>query len=103
MNLINHPFLFILVAVLSAFLAIQYQEYLGHNMILFQFKKKVLNRLPENLAKPLGLCIFCNSFWVAVSIYVYFCFRTFSFELDVLLFTSINYITIKIYTLITNK
>ena len=97
MNLINTPYLFVVLAIVSAILARQYNEYLGYEMILFPFKKKVLNRLPLYISKPLGLCIFCNSFWVSISLYCLIWLKgIFIFDIDILFFTSINYITIKV-------
>ena len=95
MNLINlcsQPGLFILLSFLLACLEISYQIYMENNMILQPWRKRVLNKLPKKIGLILGICPFCNGFWIAIIGY----FITFQPSIDILLFTGFNAICILI-------
>ena len=96
---------FVLLSFLSACLEMSFQEYLQPSMIFekygyflnFLYDKPGIRR---KLSQLLGLCVFCNGFWVAVGIYeVYYK----DFSLTILLFTGINYVFIKILSITFNK
>lgn len=95
MNLISNIYTFSLLSVLSAFLTLQYNMYLKNDMIFQSFRKNVLNRLPLFIAKPLGLCIYCNGFWISIILYLVFYIKhIFILDIDIILFSSINYIVL---------
>lgn len=87
---------FIFYAFLAACLELAFQEYMQKEMI-FYFYKKILLKINKYIAKPLGLCIFCNGFWVAFFIYILH-FKT--INLDIILFCALNYFFLKILSLI---
>jgi len=60
------------IAILSAMLSL-FLDYLMDNMPLFQWYLKQLQELPENIAKPLGECLFCSGAWqyLIISIFIF--------------------------------
>jgi hypothetical protein len=60
------------IAILSAMLSL-FLDYLMDNMPPFQWYLKQLQELPENIAKPLGECLFCSGAWqyLIISIFIF--------------------------------
>jgi hypothetical protein len=60
------------IAILSAMLSL-FLDYLMDNMPPFQWYLKQLQELPENIAKPLGECLFCSGAWqyLIISIFLF--------------------------------
>jgi hypothetical protein len=60
------------IAILSAMLSLFF-DYLMDNMPPFQWYLKQLEELPENIAKPLGECLFCSGAWqyLIISIFLF--------------------------------
>lgn len=95
---------FIFLAWLAAGLELAFQEYQDHDMI-FEWYHDILEKwylkrgLVRKLAMLLGLCTFCNGFWVALITYLIY-FKDVS--LTILLFCGLNYLFIKIFSGIFN-
>lgn len=88
--------LIIFLAFSTACLELSFQSYMTRGMI-FEFLFVKLKRLETKspaLSKVLGLCPYCNGFWLAVFFYIY----TFN-EVSVYLFlcTGIQFVFIYIY------
>jgi hypothetical protein len=60
------------IAILSAMLSLFF-DYLMDHMPPFQWYLKQLQELPENIAKPLGECLFCSGAWqyLFISIFLF--------------------------------
>ena len=54
--------------IISAFMGLAFQSYIKPDMIFASWGKmlKMLNKNPigKKIAKPLGACIICNTFWI---------------------------------------
>jgi hypothetical protein len=59
------------IAILSAMLSL-FLDYLMDNMPPFQWYLKQLQELPENIAKPLGECLFCSGAWQYLIISIFY-------------------------------
>jgi hypothetical protein len=60
------------ISILSAMLSLFF-DYLMDNMPPFQWYLSQLSQLPENIAKPLGECLFCSGAWqyLFISIFLF--------------------------------
>lgn len=54
--------------------------------------RKKKNRWKRQLLKPIGLCIYCMSTWIAIISYIIFL----GFKVDILFFIGINYVVLEI-------
>ena len=61
----------LLVAIISAALSV-FGDYLLDEHPVGKWYGGILTKMPSNLAKPLGECVFCSGFWVylAISLFV---------------------------------
>jgi hypothetical protein len=89
---------FFILSFLAACLELSFQEYQEKDMIFAKYGR-FLNQLwlkkgiYRKLAMVLGVCPFCNGFWVAVIFYILY-YKEIS--LLILLFTGLNYLFIKL-------
>lgn len=88
---------FIFYAFTAACLEMAFQEYQENNMIFDWYRKWLIKlfKKKSNILKKvvlvLGMCPYCNGFWVAVAVYL----LTMPFDLiHLVLFTGLNYIFI---------
>jgi hypothetical protein len=60
------------IAILAAMLSL-FLDYLMDHMPPFQWYLSQLSQLPENIAKPLGECLFCSGAWqyLLISIFLF--------------------------------
>jgi hypothetical protein len=94
-------FEFVFLALCVAALEIQFQEYMGRNMI-FDWWRTIVHKMSESnkflirkMSYPLGMCRYCNGFWLSVIFYVVYYYDGFDI-FQMLLFTSVNFIWIVI-------
>jgi len=97
----NLPYVleFVFLAFLIACLEVQFQEYMGKNMI-FDWWYKIIykmsnskNLFVKKISFPLGMCKFCNGFWLSALFYVVYYYHTIDI-FHLILFTSLNFIFI---------
>jgi len=82
--------LFIQKCMESGMIFRRYYLYLIH-IYVQNWRKK--DRYKRFLLKPIGLCIYCYSTWIAIFTYVI----KFGFSYDILLFIGMNYLFIQLY------
>lgn len=89
---------FIFYAFCAACLEMAFQEYQEKNMIFDWYRKWLIKiskgdkpKLIKKTVLVLGLCPFCNGFWVAIMVYL---INIPFHSLNLILFTGLNYIFI---------
>jgi hypothetical protein len=87
------------IAILSAMLSL-FLDYLMDHMPPFQWYLKQLQELPENIAKPLGECLFCSGAWHYLIISIFL----FNQPLWLSIFgLGINHLSLKLLAYLRNK
>ena len=95
---------YLILGFIVATLGLCFEHFMKPNMIFNGYykwleRKARKSKFWKHITKPLGLCVYCNSSWIAIGVFIYY----FKFNITILLFIGIVWFFIDIYKNIKNE